>query len=107
MTCPHCGQTNGPGAAVCDSCHEPLAGPTRQVASAVLTPLPPSAPVPTEANTYLPSAEESPTRAAGSIGAAGQSRPSLQGFRGTQAARVGPLNPGQTFGPRYHIIRVL
>src|SRR5581483_10318723 len=58
-------------------------------------------------NTYLPSAEESPTRAAGSIGAAGQSRPSLQGFRGTQAARVGPLNPGQTFGPRYHIIRVL
>src|SRR5690242_18245308 len=103
MICPHCGQANGLGVAACDSCHQPLPTASKSVATGVLTPVPPTRPGhvnEADARTYLPTSADSPTFAA-------DPPPSTAGRMPAAPRRVGPLNPGQSFGPRYHIIRVL
>jgi eukaryotic-like serine/threonine-protein kinase len=78
MVCPHCGATTTAVAGRCPSCNGLLDQTApRRVAAGLLTPVPP------------PVAEDE-TRL-GQTGSTG----------------VGPLAPGQSFGSRYHIIRLL
>ena len=129
MICPHCGAAALSGTARCSVCSRALQS-ARQVAAGVLTPVPPPAPVPdnedtpgltgglttfgeTPAGFSLPSTEpDAPTTfAPASVGvdvdaaARGLAAPRAATTAGTGSK--GPLGVGQSFGPRYHIIREL
>jgi tetratricopeptide (TPR) repeat protein len=110
MVCPHCGAVTTAAAGRCPSCNgvlDPTAGP--QVAAGLLTPLPPGQ-TPSDDVTRLASdtgstGPLSPPPAPGTpSGAVPTPRTGLSSSGG---AALGPLAPGQTFGTRYHIIRLL
>ena len=118
MPCPSCGAVVNALASRCPSCGVPIDAPTRAFSSAgvdVLTPPPTDEPFTTldfasgDAPTF---AGESPTIAGASepsrpIGQTpGADAPTMAGTT-TTSTFVGPLQEGEAFGSRYHIIRAL
>src|SRR5688572_27986404 len=123
MICPHCRQTTTAVAGRCGVCHKVL--DTRPVvATGVLTPIPPGA-APDEptnlgallgdnAVTNLPTPAGpggTPPPGAMSQGPTSRSHSGQTPAGGSgvhrAAAATGPLAPGEAFGTRYHIIRLL
>src|SRR5205823_2267604 len=110
MFCPHCRlETMGVGGH-CTNCGKPLQQRSAQVATGVLTP-PPSAVGPGSNADRTSPAElgREPVRAANELT---QLSPVSTGVApGSGASRrpvtTGPLESGQAFGTRYHIIRPL
>jgi eukaryotic-like serine/threonine-protein kinase len=106
MICAHCRRETSPGKGVCTNCGRPVDVPTVQVAAGVLTPVPsstadgltiaPNSDLGEYPNTRLPSAEV-PDDLATRFG----------DDSALEAGGHGPLVPGTTLGPRYHIIRLL
>jgi tetratricopeptide (TPR) repeat protein len=108
MVCPHCGTTTTAVAGRCTSCNGVLDQPApHRVAAGLLTPAPPPAAEDvTRLSTNISPATPNPGTSAGGPGA-GSGSPPPPGIGLTGSTGVGPLAPGQSFGSRYHIIRLL
>ena len=110
MVCPHCGTTAPVAAGRCTACNSIIEKKAPVVAAGLLTPVPmppgndsddvtrlapEGAALPPDANStrIAPPGQTSATRTAA--------------FGAAPYAEAGPLTTGQTFGSRYHIIRLL
>jgi tetratricopeptide (TPR) repeat protein/tRNA A-37 threonylcarbamoyl transferase component Bud32 len=93
MICPHCRKPTTVVAGKCGNCAHSLASGA-QIATGVLTPFPPAAPV---TGGHRDQVTDAPTMAPSTGTSSPVARPGASG----------PLAPGQTFGSRYHIIRLL
>jgi len=113
MICPHCRQTTTAVAGRCGRCNQALdTGPV--VATGVLTPIHPGGPpgAPDEVTNLGPRSGANDVANLGTRSGANDVTnlpPLAQGRtplpRGL--GETGPLAPGQAFGPRYHVIRLL
>src|SRR5215467_61848 len=101
MRCPRCGADLAPGAARCTGCGE---SSRPAVASGVLTPPPPY--TGDAATTFSPDLVNGGLTTL-STGDAGETSTQAPGVAAAPAGATGPLEAGQTFGTRYHIIRAL
>src|SRR4051812_24134076 len=104
MLCPHCGQATPGIAGRCSSCNGLLpADRQTQIAAGVLTPVLPSAPLPSEGDT-------DETKFVGDSSAPDSSRGSQHSSAVRQAGLSGTSGlfaPGYAFGGRYRIIRLI
>jgi tetratricopeptide (TPR) repeat protein len=113
MVCPHCGTATNAVAGRCTSCNGILDQPaSRRVAAGVLTPVhtPPPAEDVTRLATNMPNlATPNPATAGGGLGGPDATVSAIQatGIGLTGATGAAPLTPGQSFGSRYHVIRLL
>jgi serine/threonine protein kinase/Tfp pilus assembly protein PilF len=105
MTCSKCGSDAPAVAGRCSVCSARLAPEFPAVATGVLTPAPPVPPSDSDAATRLAGATEG---AAWNAPNAMPTPPRATAIPGqTLSHGSGPLAPGQNFGSRYHIIRLL
>ena len=114
MLCPHCGTETVGVAGHCSSCGKRLPERGAKVAAAVLTPVPPDSLRRTEGAMPRPPQWVSPDESGSPVSSDNPTRlaqVSPSTARGADAAprivATGPLEPGQAFGTRYHVIRLL
>src|SRR5688572_5988915 len=114
MLCPHCGTETAVVAGHCSRCGKLLSERGAKVAAGVLTAVPPDSLRPSELAIPRPPQRASadkpePSVSPDDLTQLGQTSPTA-GNGGNQAPRVtepGPLESGQAFGTRYHVIRLL
>src|SRR3982751_4842033 len=103
MICSGCGARSSAAQRACANCGTQLS--MTHVATGVLTPPPVPESIPTQ---WTPPSAETATLAATALGPIGAgAETSLSPNAPRSGVGGGPLIPGEAFGPRYHIIRLL
>jgi len=103
--CPSCGHEHAAGARFCGQCGGALAGSSPDAGATVLGGAPPDAGA-TRLGGTAPGGV-TPAVRGGATPAGGPTAPGPPPTPGGAPGAAGPLSPGQAFGPRYHIIKLL